>query len=468
MKLALVCLEENGLDPPLGLAYIASYLRKYGNFYNTIIVDKENIIERLRKEKPDVIGISAMTHEFFKAKALREQIAKEFNVPVIIGGHHITLMPSHFESSGFDIAVIGEGEQTSLELVKAYEKNGSFDIADLKNIKGIAFKDGKDVIFTKPRPFIADIDSIPFPARDLLKMKEHYINIKSTFAKLGVYGQMLTSRGCPYRCVFCSSSALWKNTRFHSARYVVDEIKEIYNTYGVDGIMLYDDLFIANKKRVEEIVRLLKEEGLLGKISFFASARANLVDEKTCELMKGMGIKNVGFGLESGSEKILKYLKVGTITVAQNREAIRLCSEAGLKTQGYFIIGSPEETEEDIMQTLELIRDKNLNQCSIFQLTPLPGTPVWEYAKQKGFVSDSPDFDLTKLYMSDFKSAMVLTDRITPERFKFLFDLLQKERKKKMQRGLFSVVKNIRFHHLKYILNLDFIKKTAWLFAGGP
>ena len=117
MKLALISLKGNESDPPLGLAYIASYARKYGNFDNIIIVDKEDQMKRLRREKPDVIGISVMTHEFPSAKILAGQLRQEFGVPLIIGGHHIALMPQHFTNSNFDIAVIGEGEQTMLELI---------------------------------------------------------------------------------------------------------------------------------------------------------------------------------------------------------------------------------------------------------------------------------------------------------------------------------------------------------------
>ncbi len=461
MKIALVSLGMNEADPPLGLAYLASYARKYGKFDNIVIVDREEPLGRLCKEKPDIVGVSAMTHEFLSAKNLAEKIKNEFGIPAIIGGHHISMLPNHFADSKFDVAIIGEGEQTMLELMQLYEKKGSFEPDDLKKIKGIEFRDGKRIVLTEKRQLIENLDSIPYPARDLLKMKEFYINLKSICTQFGTYAQMLTSRGCPYKCTFCSTSAFWSKARFHSANYVVGEMKELYENYRMDGIMIYDDLFIADRKRIEEIVRLMKQEGLYKKLYFYISARANLIDSKMCGLLKEMNVKQAGFGLESGSEKILRYLKGGNVTAEQNRNAIRLCKEAGIKTRGYFIIGSPGETEEDLKQTLSLVQDKNLDQANIFQITPYPGTQIWEYAKKKGIVSDSPDFDIDKIYMSGFKESLVMNDNISPQRLKEWYDLFQAEVRKKMKTGALSSLMNIRPKHLKYILTLDFMKKVS-------
>ncbi len=460
MKLALVSLERKEPDPPLGLAYIASYLRRYGNFDNTAIVDKEDQMKRLKKEKPDAVGISAMTYEFPAAKKLAEQIKQEFDVPLILGGHHIALMSQHFASSGFDVAIIGEGEQTMLELVQLYERKGSFEQEDLKKIKGIAFRNGGNVEFTEKRPLL-DIDSIPFPARDLLKMKEYYITLrKATYGKFGIYAQMLTSRGCPYNCVFCSTAVFWQKARFHSAQYVVDEIKELVEKYKVDGITIWDDLFIAKKDRVREISELLKKEGL-NDLRFHVYARANLISGDMCNYMKSMNVAVTEFGLESGSEKVLKYLKKGNVTVEQNRNALAMCKKFGFRTVGSFIIGSPGETENDLKQTLSLVQDKNLDQAHVYQLTPYPHTEVWEYAKKKGFVSDSPDFDLEKIYLRMFKDEMVLTDEISPEKLKEWYGLFQKEVEKKMKKtSMLSHVKDLKTKHVKYLFTRRFVRKV--------
>jgi len=461
MKLALVSLERNEPDPPMGLAYIASYLRKYGNFDNTVIVDKEDPIKRLRKEKPDLIGVGSMTYEFPRARIIAKQIKEEFDVPTIIGGHHITLMPHHFESSGYDLAVIGEGEQTMLELVNIFERKG-FNAEDLGKIKGIAFRESDKGIFTEKRPLAENLDVIPYPARDLLKMDEYYKTLRrATFKKFGIYLPMFTSIGCPYKCAFCSISVFWQKARFHSAEYVVGEMKELVEKWGADGIILYDDLFIADKKRVEKIAALLKEEGLTDRVSFHMYGRANLIDESICRTLKSMNVAITEFGLESGSERTLSYLKGGNVTVAQNRNALKLCKQFGFKTIGSFIIGCPGETEDDLKQTMSLVKDFNLDQAHVYQLTPFPGTKIWEYAKQKGFVSDSPDFDLEKIYLRKFKDEMVLTDEISPQKLKEWYELFQKEVEKKIKKtSVLSYAKHLKAKHIKYLFTKRFLKKV--------
>jgi len=174
---------------------------------------------------------------------------------------------------------------------------------------------------------------------------------------------------------------------------------------------------------VREISELLKKEGL-NDLQFYVWARANLISEEICGYMKNMNVAVTEFGLESGSEKILKYLKKGNVTVEQNKNALAMCKKYGFRTVGSFIIGSPGETEEDLKQTLSLVRDKNLDQVRVFQLTPFPKTELWEYAKQKGFVSDSPDFDLRKIFVETFREDMILTDEISPEKLKEWYGLL--------------------------------------------
>ena len=172
MKLALVSLDRSGGVPPLGIAYIASYMRKYLNFYNTTIIDKEKPEIKIKKEKPDVVGISAVTGEFVEAIKLSKIIKQQFDIPTILGGVHISLLPYTLPKT-FDIGVIGEGEQTVLELVKIFEKFGEFKQEDLLKVDGIVFHKNNYLKFTGPRKPIEKLDSIPYPARDLLKMKEY-------------------------------------------------------------------------------------------------------------------------------------------------------------------------------------------------------------------------------------------------------------------------------------------------------
>ncbi len=461
MKLALVHLNLSDPDPPLGLAYIASYIRKYGGFEDIVIIDKEDHLKRLKKEKPDLIGISSLTHEFSKAKILASQIKEELETPLIIGGYHVSLLPHHFNDTVFDMAVIREGEQTMLELMQLFEKKGAFPTEELKKIRGILYREGSTVKATEPRPLIEPLDKIPYPARDLLKMEEYYKTLRiSVFGKLGIYMPMMTSRGCPYKCVFCCNTQYWQKIRFNSPEYVVGEMKLLIEKYGTDGIIIFDDLFIANRERVKKIAGLMEKEGLIRRAAFHVYARANLINDEICATLKKMNAQVVEFGLESGSEKVLKYLKTGNVTVEDNRNALALCKKYGFKTAGSFISGAPSETEEDLMCTERLILDKNLDIAHFYQLIPLPGTAIWEEAKRRGLISEDSGTDYGKLLMRAFNPDMIMSE-IPPERYEQLFRRLYAEAEKKRYRfDAKNVLSNIRLKHAKYFFKPRFIKKV--------
>lgn len=281
--------------PNLGIGYLAGSIRKaFGNEYEMKIVDRD--IEKVLEEfKPDIVGIASTTKNFNVAKKCAS-IVKAKKIPVIVGGVHISTMPNNLNKN-MDVGVIGEGEETIVELLKLY-KSKNVSVSRLKKIKGICFRDSKGkLIITKPRELIDPLDKIPMPARDLLDIKKH------TY--------MVTSRGCPYRCVFCSTSRFWKKVRAFSAEYVINEIKYLYDNYHVNFISLYDDLFIADISRIEKILTLLKKNNLLGKIKFSCSCRANLITPRAVQLLKEMNVVSVAMGLESGCKDTLRFLKGG-------------------------------------------------------------------------------------------------------------------------------------------------------------
>lgn len=210
--------------------------------------------EQIALVNPDIVGISSVTQNFDIAESIAKKIKKELDVPIIVGGKHISALPSTL-SKTFSIAVIGEGEETFLELLHAYESHG-LENTKLENLNGIAYKKDDKVRVTARRRLIEPLDKIPFPARDLLDISKDNLH-------------MLTSRGCPYHCIFCASSAFWQRARFNSASYVVSEIKHLVETYHADNINLLDDLFIADTKRLLEIARLIKTEGLNSKVRFY-------------------------------------------------------------------------------------------------------------------------------------------------------------------------------------------------------
>jgi len=366
------------LYPPLGPAYLVSYINKYFPESKNIEFKmiSNNFEENINHYNPNIIGITCVSQNYDYAKKIAKY-AKEKKIQVLIGGSHISLCPYSFDKS-MDVGIIGEGEETFLELMKIYLKNNKF--LKLNKIKGIIFFEGNKLIITKKRELIKNIDTIPIPDRTLFKIDTHE-------------AYMFSSRGCPYKCVFCSSSRLWEMVRFHSAKYVFNEIKELTYKYNINRIAFWDDLFIANKKRVKELVKLLEKEGLTRKIEFHVGARANLVDEDICKLLKRMNVKSTNMGLESGSPKILKYLKGDSVSVDDNFNAIELLKKYNIRNCfATFIIGTHIDTKETILETLNFIKKSKLDSFTVFILTPLPGTPVWDYAQKENFISK----DLTK------------------------------------------------------------------------
>jgi len=420
MKLALVSLNMDSGVPPLGLAYIASYIRKYADFNNTIIIDKEDPIKRIEKEKPDVVGISTFSYGYDKVINLAKKIKETFDIPVIVGGPHISLAPETF-SDAFDMAIIGEGEQTMMELVET-------EFVPSEKIKGLLFKKDGNMTFTGYRELIEPIDKIPFPARDLLKMKEVYLiprGVPFIHKKIVKGTHIITSRGCPYNCVFCSNQKFWgRKVRFHSPEYIIEEIKHLIKEYKIEYLGIYDDIFIASKERLEKFSQLMVQEGLAGKIKMGCQGRTNLITPEICKLLKTAGVEAMDFGFESNSRKVLSYLKKN-VTPENNENAVKLCKEFGLMTGGFFIIGSPMETREDVQETFKFIRTQPLDFAAVFFLAPFPGTEVGEYAKSRGLLPKIEDSE--RLVVGRAKDPVILSEHLSKEELFELMDEIEKD-----------------------------------------
>jgi len=402
LKLALVSVDNIENLPPLGLGYLASYLKKYANFENTVIVDKENQVERVRKEKPDLVGISATTVDFAKAWDIAKKVKQEMDVPILLGGFHLSAQPNIMPKE-FDIGILGEGEDVLIDLIDNFEKKGSFEAKDVVKIKSLVYRDGNKLKQTERRSNIQPLDKIPFPDRKLFKMKEWYLKpARHTFDKLSIGTSIITTRGCIYNCVFCSQTGFWRGSmRFFSPEYVVEEMKEITDNYKIDMLRIMDDLFAVNRKRVAKIAELMKKEGITDKVELHVFGRTNLVNEEMCKYLKQMNVNYINFGLESGSERILNYLKNGSVTVDQHRNALALCAKNDLKVDASFIFGAPGETEADIKKTFELMRNPAIKSSMVFQLTPFPSSAIWDYAIKKGLVKDDMDWDRMKAYVGN-------------------------------------------------------------------
>ncbi len=414
--------------PPLGLGYVVSSLRRrFGEDAAECRIVSAGVDEALDSFKPDLVGISAVSQNYCKAIAAAA-VAKKRGLPVIIGGVHISMLP-HSLDADMDLGVMGEGEETFCELFDLFRRKGGFPKDELPAVNGIIFR-GKDgaLVTTAPRTLAAPLDIIPFPARDLFETRPE--------------AHMFTSRGCPFRCVFCASSRFWNTVRLFSAEYMAAEIELLVTKYGVTGINFQDDLFTCDLDRIRRVKEILAARGILGKVKFSGAIRAELVNDATIFLLKELGVVGLGLGLESGNDRTLKYLKGPSASLAHNEEAVAIIKKHGIGVFGSFIIGSPQEEKEEILDTLRFIKRSGVDAFGLYVLTPFPGTPVWEYAKKKGLVSDNMDWNLLSVNFSENSdSALILSEKLDRREIKVLYDRFMSYTTRKqvyylIQRGL--------------------------------
>lgn len=390
--------------PPLGIAWLASALREAG-YKDVSLIDSmagkysnEEIIALLEKEGPDIIGISFGTQIRFSAFDLARLIKKNFpTLPIVAGGPHPTLTAQDTLENipEIDIVCRGEGDISFLNLVRAIEKR-----ADLADVKGISFRNKKgEIVHNIPEAAIHDLDTLPLPARDLLPMEKYD---KTTILSKKRATNIMSSRGCPYQCVYCSTSEQWGHRiRHRSPKNVVDEIEFILKSYPfLGGIRFFDDVFTMDKVRVIEICH----EILKRKLNFVweCEARANTIDEELISHMKRAGCEFIDLGIESGSDRILKNIKK-SITVEQAIGAAKTIKKAGIGLKAFFMHGLPGETYEDIRKTVFLSRYLyyNLGVEGTTQGISViyPGTELEKIAKESGTLPK--DFSWSKYYIRD-------------------------------------------------------------------
>ncbi|AEC52607.1 methyltransferase [Pyrococcus sp. NA2] len=360
--------------PPLGLAYLASMVREE---HDVKIIDGiaedltfSDVMKRIKRYDPDIVGITATTSAMYDAYTVAK-IAKRINedVFVVMGGPHVTFTPelTMKECPCIDAVVRGEGELTFKELVEALEKN-----RPLKGILGLSYrKENGKIKNEPPRPLIQNIDEIPMPSYDLLPMDRYKVDGTP-------FGTIMTSRGCPFNCVFCSSSLQFgKRWRGHSVDRVIEELSILRNEYGKKEIEFLDDTFTLNRKRAIDIAMRIKREGL--DITWTASSRVNTFNEKIAKAMKEGGCHTIYFGIESGSQRILDFIGKG-ITPKQSIDAVKTAKKAGLRTLGSFIIGFPDETREEVETTIRFAKKVGVDFAQFTIATPYPGTRLWAYA----------------------------------------------------------------------------------------
>lgn len=402
-------------EPPLGLAYLAAALLEYKNNLNIEIIDGlilnyNEYYKKISSIDADIIGVtSTMPH--LKEALMIPDLVKKKDARYIIGGPGASsVSSSSIYKSGYSIICYGEGERTIVELMKTFEKK-----LPLENVRGISFIHDNKEIITAPREPIENLDDIPFPARDLLDMKKYLCIWKK---RMGVSStQIVSSRGCPFSCRFCSKKTFGKKTRFMSHGRVIEEMKLIYDKYKAEMIFFDDDLFTLDRKRVFDFCDAMRKN-LPGK-KWWAQARVDTVDLEMLIRMKQAGCTNLMFGVESGSQEILDFLGKG-FTVEQIRKAFQWVNEVGIYGGMYLIVGIPGETQRDIDMTKKLIGELKPKSIDVSFLTPIPGTETYEMTKH--LIREDADFwSFNESYESVYrKDAFAVDPR---ERMREILDL---------------------------------------------
>ncbi len=377
------------ITPPLNLMYLASSLEEES--YSVKIIDDdllqkgyENVSKQAEKLNPQLVGVTATTSTIKSALKYLELIKNILPESLtVIGGPHTTFMPYETlkNSDNLDVVVIGEGEETMVDLTNHATQN----IEDINDVKGIVYRDWKDgnLKTTEKRPLIKDLDKLPFPARHLVPFDSYGVSQEQT-------GGIITSRGCVYNCNYCSSSLIMgKKFRSRSPGNVVDEIEELIDNYHINDIGFMDDTFMLNKKRASDIANEIKARDL--DLTFVASSRVDRVDKKLLENLKSSGLKTIYYGVESGSQRILDLMKKG-ITLKNVEDAVKMAKDVNLDVLTSFILGYPGETEEDMNTTIDFSTKLDSDYCQYSILTPFPGTPIYKDLIEKNLI-DNEDWD---------------------------------------------------------------------------
>lgn len=393
--------ESAKFCPPLGVARLSAYLKKTSDSLETSMsFMSDNVVDAITHYKPDILAFSSTSRYFLKLAELGKQLNKQFDIPVVWGGVHISIAPNDLPEYAV-LAVLGEGEETFFEVLEHY-KDKVFH--GLKNIRGIAHRHNNIVIINEKRPLISSLDVLPHPDLEL---------VRTSFEETG-RAVMLTSRGCPYKCRFCASSIFWDKIRLHSPEYIIDEMRSIVTRFKVKEILIFDDFFTIDKKRVHKIVQMKKEIPELAGLSFECLSRIDVFDAALAADLKEMGMRRISFGIESGCQNTLDYLKNGKLKLSQVTEAVRIAKAYGMECVGSFVIGSPYETVEEIQETFAFIRRLQLDSVQITVATPFPGTEMWEDGKKLGKIESdiwSDDYYAMFAVLHDTKAIDILAGK---------------------------------------------------------
>lgn len=367
-------------QPPIGLALIAAILEKEG--YSVSLLDANAL--QLKPEDvagavsdADIVGITSVTPTIGAALYIAHFLKRDNpDIKIVLGGPHVTLLPEETMNSSSDIDFIirGEGDETVIELMRSIENGQPLD-----DVSGISYKTEGKIVHTPDRTSNVDMDSLPYPAYHLLPWKKYRPHPPHGMSL--PFGAIVTSRGCPYRCAYCSKPIFGSRFRAQSPERVVEEMAYLHEKFGVKEIAFYDDTFTLDKERAHAIAEKILEKGL--KVAWTCETRVNLVDKELLEHMKQAGCYSVAYGIESASPQIIEVLRKD-ITLEQVEKAVRDSREVGLQVVGYFMLGSPGETPDTIRKTIDYAKRLKVDFAQFSITTPFPGTELYDiYMRDK-------------------------------------------------------------------------------------
>jgi radical SAM superfamily enzyme YgiQ (UPF0313 family) len=374
--------SAGGNQIPLGIYYLAAYLRRQGHAVKAIDgevngLTTDDIVARINRFQPELIGISSTTVAFHRAVEIAAAIKRgQPTLPIVIGGPHASSNVRHALSfAAIDFAVIGEGEVTLEELVTTLAGGG-----ELSRVAGLAFRQNGELVVNAPRTPLMDLDALPLPAYDLIPNLAAYTPPPCNYRKRPV-ANIITSRGCPNACTFCDRSVFGQCLRQRSAANVAAEIEMLYRTYGVREIAFVDDTFTLRPQRIRELFDRLDQKNI--RFPWSCMSRINTVDHDMLRFMRDHGCWHISLGIESGNEDILRRIKKH-ISLDQVRQVVRWCRQLRIRSKGFFILGHPDETLETLDQSIRFALELPLDDVVVTINTPIPGSQQYAEAERYG------------------------------------------------------------------------------------
>jgi radical SAM superfamily enzyme YgiQ (UPF0313 family) len=359
-------LTNSGDRPSLGIGYLAAFLEK--NDYHADLKDMNHttdlkLQQYIQNTNPDIIGISMTTPQIYEGSRIAKLCREVSKATLVAGGAHPSAVPYSRELMEFDKIVVGEGERAMLAIAR--NPNGNVHVVNT----GLE----------------ENIDNFPPPNRSKYPMEKYTLSFDGRRAT-----PIITSRGCPYACVYCGKQVFQKRFRGHSPDYVIDEIKELYYTHRINGFIVYDDIFTFDEERVLAIADKIKESSM--DIRWRSTTRANRVNPNLLKEMREAGCTEIAYGIESGSDEILKHACKGE-TTEHARQAVKWTREAGMKAKGYFIVGLPFDTKETVRQTIRFAHELDCADTDFYILAPFPATQIWNNPEKYGLEIDKETWD---------------------------------------------------------------------------